>query len=99
MGPYWDGGTMDAGGVPEISRWRKPPVTTQKATSPERAAESVLRHFHGPVRGLNAAWGWTRRDGLISNAPSGNTQCSSIKSFLAFYSVFLPLVVTEFFLR
>ena len=33
---------MDAGGVTEISRWRKPPVTTQNAASPGRATESVV---------------------------------------------------------
>src|SRR5664279_3177420 len=45
------GGTMDAGGVAEISRWRKPPVTNTKCGESWKAAESVLRHCHRPVRG------------------------------------------------
>ena len=61
------GGTMDAGGVAEISRWRKPPVTNPKCGEPWKgggirvapfpfgfAQGLSLSNGHRPVRGWDS---------------------------------------------
>src|SRR5438105_5170382 len=62
----------DAGGVADISRWCKPPVTTTKCGEPRQGRRNGRPTISAAPAGARIQSSRrTRRGGLISNVPSG----------------------------
>ena len=64
---------LDAGGVPEISRWRQPPELRPHDPAPDGAAEMTAPVFQRPYRRLLALDDSARRCRLT--AGSGRSGC------------------------
>src|SRR5205814_486097 len=68
----------DAGGVADISRWCKPPVTHTKFDEPRQGRRNGRRAISAAPAGARIQPSMrTRRGGLISNVPPGQLRSSN----------------------